>query len=289
MEEFKTITQYDKTFDTFFENQKDKGYACSYFSILTVLRFLEGHENNMYIHEKNIFDAMTLTSLLNLNSGLSFEDLISGCTSCDCKKITATCVDLITNDIIGKKEMFPELENNKKYAVLFLKNEKYFVVMVDSNGYYLRDCHTDTQKNFNMLDDMFNYLCENYQFTQMIDIDGFIIDEYSSIEFFIFNDIFETEITQLLEPIVKNDFIVEQNVEEIHTNKTTSQNENELLEQLNEELDYKFNLNKQKKYTDEEILFSELQKEFDEFDNNQYIQSLLIDSVSPDDMNDYEN
>jgi hypothetical protein len=75
---FNSITQYDKMFDSMFERINDKGYACSYFSVLTCLRFLQGYDYDNETHEKNIVDAMMLTCMLNVNSGLSFDDLIIG-------------------------------------------------------------------------------------------------------------------------------------------------------------------------------------------------------------------
>jgi hypothetical protein len=198
---FKSLTQYDKRFDGMFDQIKDKGYSCSYFGILTCLRFLQGYLPDVDTHEKNIIDAMTVTCLLNINAGMTFEDLILGCTNCDAKKIIATSVELIANNIIGPNEMFPKLVSNlERYAVMFLKNEKYFVVMVDCDGIYLRDCHVDTQHNFKTIDELMIYLSQHYQFTQMINIDGFQIDEYSSIEFLIFDQQFESDIITLLEP-----------------------------------------------------------------------------------------
>jgi spore coat polysaccharide biosynthesis protein SpsF (cytidylyltransferase family) len=119
----------------------------------------------------------------------------------DHKKITGTSVELITNNVIGPNEMFPKLLNEQeRYAVMFLKNEKYFVVMVDSNGFYLRDCHIDTQRNFKTLDTMFEHLSNFYQFTKMISIDGFQLEDYSSIEFLIFDQQFDSDnLMKLLE------------------------------------------------------------------------------------------
>ncbi len=51
---FTSITQYDKRFDGMFEQIKNKGYSCSYFSVLTCLRFLQGYTPDVDTHEKNI-------------------------------------------------------------------------------------------------------------------------------------------------------------------------------------------------------------------------------------------
>ena len=260
---------------------------------------------------------------------MKFEDLILGCTNCDAKKITATSVELIVNNIIGQNEMFPKhVSNSERYAVMFLKNEKYFVVMVDCDGIYLRDCHVDTQHNFKTIDELMIHLSQHYQFTQMINIDGFQIDEYSSIEFLIFDQQFESDIITLLEPQTTIHTQAKQNVQTTNNppnnppnkppnkppnnllhgdilkvpEKTLfSKNDIEYLQQLNIELSIDSN-NMEKKTNvvntdttkttdlsdDEKIMLLELQKEIDELDNSQFVASLLMDSFSPDDMVDFK-
>lgn len=199
---FKSITQYDKKFDGMFDQIKNKGYSCSYFSILTCLRFFQGLVPDVDSHEKNIIDAMMITCMLNINSGLTFDDLIIGSTNCDHKKIMATSVDLITNNVIGFDNMFKNITNEKeKYAVMFLKSEKYFVVLVDIDGYYVRDCHVDNQYNYKLKQDLIDHLNNSYQFANSINIDGFKLEEYSSIEYLIIDKLFDSNVIDLLEPI----------------------------------------------------------------------------------------
>lgn len=193
---FNSITQYDKSFDKMFKNISKKGYACSYFSILSCWRFIQTGLNGKEAHELNITDAMKITKILDLANGLSFEDLIIGCTSVDSKKIICTSVDLVANNIIGINNMFPN--KVQRYAVMFLKSEKYFVVLVDNNNYYIRDCHVDVQHNFKSLDQLYLHLINFYQFTENINVSGIEFDEYSSIEFLIFDNLFETDVISLL-------------------------------------------------------------------------------------------
>ncbi len=356
---FKSITQYDKRFDGMFDNIKNKGFSCSYFGILTCLRFLQGYTPDVDTHEKNIIDAMTITCLLDVNSGLSFENLILGCTNYDQKKIIGTSVELIVNNVIGPNEMFPKLiHQQEKYAVMFLKNEKYFAVLVDSDGFYLRDCHVDIQYNFNTLDSLFTHLSSFYQFTSMINIDGFQIEEYSSIEFLIFDQQFESDIVNLLETqivsakpkiniistqIKKKEEMLNGDILNVPEKTLFSKKDIEYLQQLNNELSTKSGLlpnpsilgadiiepsqtviettemtemteitkipinstiettieqenkpknelqqNNQSDLTeDEKLILLELQKELDELDNAQFVNTLLMDSVSPDDMVDF--
>lgn len=203
---FESITQYDKSFDYMFDNITKKGYSCSYFAILSCWRFMETGLCDKTIHEENIRDAMKITKNLNLSNGLSFEDLIVGCTTFDHKKIIGTSVDLVSNNVIGIHQMFPKSET--PYAVMFLKSEKYFVVLVNKDNYYCRDCHIDTQYNFKSLDQLFFHLANTYQFTENINAGGMDFDEYSSIEFLIFDQPFGTDVITLLtiEPQQNNEY-----------------------------------------------------------------------------------
>lgn len=196
----KSITQYDKRFDGLFDEIKKKGFACSYFSILSCWKFMQQNSRpDLQSHEQHIKDAMTITCVLNLADGLGFEDLIIGCTDFDHKKIIATSVELIVQNVIGIHQMFPKiLEETEKYAVMFLKSEKYFVVLVDKDGYYVRDCHIDTQYNFKTLDQLYAHLATTYQFTENVNVGGIEFEEYSSIEFLKFDTQFNTDVVAIL-------------------------------------------------------------------------------------------
>ncbi len=220
---------------------------------------------------------MMITCLLNLNSGLSFDDLIMGCTNYNHKKIIGTSVELIVNNVIGQNEMFPKLlDEQEKYAVMFLKSEKYFVVLVDKDGFYLRDCHVDLQKNFKTCNELFECLANFYQFTKMINIDGFQLEDYSSIEFLIFDQQFDSAVMNLLEPqIVSSSNIIQQSTQDtkkIDINKPENQpttQQNKKAEILNGDI---FNV-------PNKILFSKKDIEYLELLNNELLKG---SDIKPD-------
>lgn len=196
VDNFNSITQYDKSFDKMFKNISKKGFACSYFAILSCWRFIQTGTHDKHIHEENIRDGIKITKILDLSNGLSFEDLIIGCTTFDNKKIMCTSVDLFVNNVIGINDMFPN--KKERYAVMFLKSEKYFVVLVENDNYYLRDCHVDIQYNFKSVDLLYLHLINHYQFAENINVSGIDFDEYSSIEYLIFDEMFDTDVIMLL-------------------------------------------------------------------------------------------
>lgn len=295
-DEFKSITQYDKRFDGLFDDVQKKGFGCSYFSILSCWRFLEDGKTTTHVHEQNIKDAMTITCLLNIASGLGFEDLIIGCTDYDHKQIVATSVDLITTNVIGIHQMFPKINNDSRYAVMFLKSEKYFVVLVDSNGYYFRDCHTDTQHNFKSLDQLYMHLANSYQFTENVNVGGIEFEEYSSIEFLIFDKKFNTDITSILTTKLydensadvfnsnqfdsnqfdQTDYDLSGDIFEIPEKILLTRKDIDYLEMLNEQLNDNSLINANSMYTD-----------LGDYDSNDFAKNTTDDAIDTDDLVDF--
>jgi hypothetical protein len=176
---FESITQFDKSFDNLFENKNLKGYACGIFSLLTANSYLNNILITKDVHENNIRKAVKICSENKIFYGMSFDELLST-TNLYPENINSTSVELIINDVIGYNHMF---NIKDKCAVIFLKNEKFFVVICDKNKYYLRDCHESKQYNFDSLEELIQRLNTAYQFDNQIDL---IVDEYtnySSIEF----------------------------------------------------------------------------------------------------------
>lgn len=194
MEIFQSITQYNNSFNNLFANINHKGFSCGFFSLMTVKKFLDDNKYNKCYHEKIIEEAIKFTVTKKIYGGLSFEELIKKYTNLQTKNICVTSVELMINNIIGYEHIF-ENANNKKYGIIFLKNEKFFVVLYENNKYYVRDCHSDLQYSFNF-EDLKNHLNETYQFNKMIEIDGFIDNDFmnfSSIEYIKIHDTFECE------------------------------------------------------------------------------------------------
>jgi hypothetical protein len=176
---FESITQFDKSFDNLFENKNLKGYACGIFSLLTANSYLNNIPITKDVHENNIRKAVKICSENKIFYGMNFDELLSS-TNLNSQDVNSTSVELIIHNVIGYNHIF---DIKDKCAVIFLKNEKFFVVICDKNKYYLRDCHESIQYDFDSLEELVQKLNIAYQFNNQIDI---IVDEYtnySSIEF----------------------------------------------------------------------------------------------------------
>lgn len=194
------ITQYDKSFDELFNGEvAKKGFACSYFSVLTAWRFMKQYQPTSDVHVDNVTCAVKITKELSVTQGIHFNELIDDYTSLKSNSIVPASVELIKTNVIQYTDIFPPLAANLvRYAVILLKNEKYIVVLVDDAGYYVRDCHEITQYNFKTLNELTLHLENTYQFATDINVTGVEYFEYSSIEFMIVTDEFETLLTGLL-------------------------------------------------------------------------------------------
>jgi len=234
---FNSITQYDKQFDSMFQNINKKGYACSYFSLITAWKFLANYNMTQEEHNDTVVQSLMLTSIFDTCCGITFEDLLTNYSDINQLNINATTVDLINENVISFVHMFPKIESELKYATIILKNEKYIVVLVDKNEYKLRDCHEKTQYNFKTFDDLVIHLINVYQFTQKIDIEGIDYSEYSSIEFLTINAKFTSELINMLslQPQKKQLFDPNGDVFDIPDNYTLTKADINYLEMLNEQ------------------------------------------------------
>lgn len=182
-EDFEAITQYDKSFDSLFTNINHKGFACGFFSILTVAQFMNMNTVEKHRHEEKIKKCIEYTVKKKINYGLTFNELIKNHTNyINEKDICATSVELIKNNILSYEHIF-ENKDNKPYGIIFLKNEKFFVVLYDTEYYYIRDCHVSLQKTIKTFNELKIYLKNTYQFEENIDLLGDEYLNYSSIEY----------------------------------------------------------------------------------------------------------
>jgi hypothetical protein len=198
MQNFESITQYNKKFDDLFVNPNQKGFACGFFSILTANHFLKNNLMDLKTHENNIEEAIRYTAKKKIFSGVNFDDLLDMTSNLNKNNIMATSVELINSGILSFQHIFNNSDNAEKYCIIFLKNEKYFVVMFDKtkNEYYLRDCHESSQYTFNSITDLIIKLSNGYQFTTDIGLIGDEYIAYSSIEFIKITEIFEQKIKE---------------------------------------------------------------------------------------------
>lgn len=223
---FNSITQYDRKFDILFKNISQKGFGCGYFSIITAFNFFNNNQIDKKIHEDNIEHAMLLTKNNKLFHSITFDKLLKY-TNIKSNEIICTNIELIMSNVINIEHMFP-IELNT-YIVIFLKNEKYFVVIVNNNKYYIRDCHMNEQYNFDSYVEFKKYLCKTYQFDKNINIDGFSLSEYSSIEYLIVQDSFKTSL------IKDNIFDVSKDdIFDLPDNYIFSENELKIMKKINE-------------------------------------------------------
>lgn len=209
--EFQSITQYDKQFDKLFKNINNKGFTCSYFSFLTTWKFLVNYPTNQDEHIETVKQSVTLSLCIGTVSHL-FEKFVEEYTNINKNQILSTSTNLIADGDTLFTDLFPNPENNSKYATIILKNERYFVVLVSNEGYCIRDCHEATQYNFETLDDLASHLISAYNFMETINIEGFDYSNYSSIEFLIINNVFETCIADILGLTANNNVEIEKSV-----------------------------------------------------------------------------
>jgi hypothetical protein len=185
MQKLDSITQYNKKFDQLFTNVNQKGYACGFFSILTANTYLKYGFFDLLTHENNIEEAIKYTAKKKIVGGVNFDNLLEMTTNLNKNNIMSTSIELINAGILSYQHIFDNSDNAEKYAIIFLKNEKYFVVMFDKikDQYYLRDCHESSQYTYNSLNDLVKRLDVAYQFGTDIGLLGDEYIAYSSIEF----------------------------------------------------------------------------------------------------------
>jgi hypothetical protein len=183
---FDTITQYDNKYDKLWEDNPNvsKGVVCPYFSLITAEKFFKNGLLTKEAHENNLNVAIDTFILLDDSRELTFEELVAY-TDLDKKDIMCTTSELINMGEFSLKELFT---NNSSYpyynyAIMFLKNAKFFVVLCDHIGYHIRDCHESFQYSFYKLDELIDHLNKIYQFNITINLDGVEYCDYSSIEY----------------------------------------------------------------------------------------------------------
>lgn len=226
MSTFDSITQFNKQFDHLFQNVNQKGFGCGFFSILTVNSFLKNNKYDKHTHENNTRNGILTTVENKIRSGVNFDNLLALCTNLSKHDIMATSIELMVSGILSYEHIFDI--PSTKYAIIFLKNEKYFVVLVDNGKYHLRDCHENMQYSFNSFDQLTNRLDEAYQFKSNIDLLGEEYLQYSSIEYIKITEPFQTKKLVVEDISIKNAdadnnlFVIKEN--NIKSNQNTENN-----------------------------------------------------------------
>jgi hypothetical protein len=192
---FNSRTQYDSKYS----NMGSFGSSCSACSLfaLTVSKlFMDDTIINSETDYNNMLDTIIKNTVkLNINSFLSFDELLNRFVKktdhLTNNKIEGTS-HYILNDI-GPAPFF-KLDHLAKYAIIFLKNSKFFVVTVDNNKYSIYDCHEICQYTYSNFNDLMGHLNLIYQFNKEVVVGGLTIPEFNNIEYLIIDDSFELKI-----------------------------------------------------------------------------------------------
>ena len=198
MTTFNTFTQFDKRFKDFGKFDNDRS-ACPLFGIITCYNFMSTGLLTKKQHEQNIYASVMNYILHDVPKYMSFDELLLFCTKdLANKEIGATSPELITTGVLSYEHIF-KFGSDQNYCVLFLKNRNYIPVLCsssksDSNEvifrYSIRDCHENSQKNFNNFESLRQYLDKTYQFEQLTIVDGVTIAEFSNIEYIVIDSPF---------------------------------------------------------------------------------------------------
>lgn len=199
MNSFTTFNQFDKRFSELDKFGGDRT-ACPLFGLLTCYNFMLNGDISQKQHEQNIYAAVTNYISNKIPKYMSFDKLLEFTNnSLNVQDINATSPELITSGIISYEHMF-KLGYYQNYCILFLKNRNYIAVLFKSypeseshtgEVYAVRDCHENTQRDFDNLEAVQKYLDNTYQFEQMTIVDGVQIPEFSNIEFITIDTPFE--------------------------------------------------------------------------------------------------
>lgn len=197
MNYFESITQYDKQFDCLQNFKFDKN-ACYIFAFLTAQQFMiDGIINNVHEHNRIVELSALNHESLNMEGQKDFLTVMSFTDLTGQPNITS--VELINENIIGFDNMFDE-SKTEPYCVVFLKNSKFFTVMVTNDCYAIRDCHEMNQYNFETKEGLIQHLKQVYQFCNKIDLGGdYDLSDFSNVEFLIIDKPVNTCFDLLLE------------------------------------------------------------------------------------------
>lgn len=188
---FEALTQYNikyKYLSTFGETRS----ACHIFSLITAEQFMENGSVNRDSYIRNLDTAVLNFVTMNIDPFLSFSEALK-LTTLSNNDISCTTSFLINE--FGYSNILRDENYNKSYSIIFLKNGNFFTLLYDPiKKYCIRDCHMDTQYNFNNLQLLILHINTIYHFNKEIDLDGYKIPEYSSIEYIIIDNNFQVNL-----------------------------------------------------------------------------------------------
>jgi len=275
---FTAKVQRDQTYRPYLENfpEAQLGFAGHFYSIQVARSFMNSNPPTSTSHE-DILDGAVLTSLMcGLKDIPSLNQLILAINSQNSnipdiveRKTNVEQIQsgyTILNHIIPT----PTEDGYRRFAIIFQKNGGYIVVMgeydeyEDGPLYYVRNCDSPTQYGFFEKSELITHLNETYSFSQIWEIDGTQLKEYSTISYcfldrsFTFDpNILITQTTERVRQMSQNNLNHYESqatntnatrVEGIWTNNSRNspnaqQNKNrQLITKLNTELDSAYDL-----------------------------------------------
>lgn len=193
MAAFTTFNQFSKDRYEIYNFSTDCN-ACPFFALITSYNFMLNGEISKEQHEKNL-DAAVINRIVksDLPKYLAFDELVmftGGTYYAD--HVQGTTPEII--NMFGYDPIF-DLTLTQNHAVIFLKNGNFIVVLVRTDGnsrvYAVRDCHENTQYNFENFDDLELHLASKYQFNELTVVDGVLIEEFGNIEYLCVNKPFQ--------------------------------------------------------------------------------------------------
>ena len=188
---FTTFNQFDKRFKNFEKFGSDRS-ACPLFGLITCYNFMINGNIDQKQHETNVYSAITNYMTHDIPKYMLFEELII-LTNGTLKpnEIGATTPELIVTGVMGYDNIF-KFGYNQNYCLLFLKNRNYIAIICKHSSdtsttttYAVRDCHENTQRDFDSFDTLKTYLDNTYQFEQDTIVGGVPIPEFGNIEYLV--------------------------------------------------------------------------------------------------------
>ena len=185
------------------------GYASPFYSIVLMKKFLANSTNpangsdftpDLTSHLDILDTAVLSTLVIGVKCLLDVKIVLQiiGKQNPSTKiELKTTTVQTIGSTPSSMDSMFRELSQpGQKYAVIFYKNANIFVVLafyheVYGPVYCVRNPHIQTQYGFLGRSELIAHLNNSYAFNRKMDIDGFVLEEYSNIQYAIITQSFD--------------------------------------------------------------------------------------------------
>lgn len=186
MSTFTTFNQFDKRFDEFGKFSKDRT-VCPLFGLIACYNFMQNGDISQKQHENNIYAAATNYTTNDYPKYMMFDELVLLADgTLNPNEINGTNPEMITQGIVGYEHIF-KFGYQQNYCILFLKNRNYIAILYKYlegvETYAVRDCHENTQRNFENFEGLRVFLNNTYQFEQQTIVDGVRIAEFENVEF----------------------------------------------------------------------------------------------------------